>query len=108
MMLCLFVVFMVTMLLVQILNTMTSDLAIIRSSIDHERALYLANAGIHEATAMVEADSTWRGVVSEGTYPNHDTYTATAVDGADASTVLVTSSGASGEVTRTVTAVLEY
>lgn len=96
------------MLLVQILNTMTSDLALIRSSIDHERALYLANAGIHEATAMVEADSTWRGVVSEGTYPNHDTYTATAVDGADSSTVLVTSSGASGEVTRTVTAVLEY
>lgn len=96
------------MLLVQILNTMTSDLALIRSSIDHERALYLANAGIHEATAMVEADSTWRGVVSEGTYPNHDTYTATAVDGADSSTALVTSSGASGEVTRTVTAVLEY
>jgi len=108
MMLCLFVVFMVTMLLVQILNTMTGDLAVIRSTLDHERALYLANAGVHEAAALVEADNTWRGVTAEGTFPNHDTYTATAVDGADPYSVIVVSSGASGDVTRTVTAILEY
>ncbi|QDS99361.1 hypothetical protein [Adhaeretor mobilis] len=108
MMLCLFVVFMTTMLLVQILNTLTSDLVVIRSTIDHERALYLANAGVHEAAALLEADNTWRGVASEGTFPNHDTYTATAVDGADPFSVIVVSSGASGEVTRSVTAMLEY
>jgi hypothetical protein len=68
--------------------------------------LFLANAGVHHAAAELENLSTWRGTVSEGAFPAHDTYTATAVDGAN-NTVVITAQGASGAIIRTVTATIE-
>ena len=105
--LCLFVIFLVTVMVVNILDTTTLQLAVVRNTTDYEKALYLANAGVHHAVAMLEADSSWRGTVSEGTYPADDTYTATAVNGTDTYTAVITSSGAAGEVQRTVTALIE-
>lgn len=105
-MICMFIVFVVTILTVNVLDTETVELSALRNSIDYEKALYLANAGVHHAAAELEASSTWRGTVSQGSYPANDTYTATAVDGSN-NTVVVTARGAAGEVTRTVVATIE-
>ena len=102
----LFIVAMVSLMVVNVLDTTTLELSGLRNGMDYERALYLANAGVHHAAAMLEADSTWRGTVSEGVFPAEDTYTATAVDGTTY-TAIVTASGVAGEVTRTVQAVIE-
>lgn len=104
---CLLVIFMCSMLLVQILDTETLTFAVLRDTLDYERALYLANAGVHAAAAELEADPTWRGVLTEGAFPAHDTYTVTAVSGADLDTVIITASGVSGDRTRTVSAEIE-
>jgi Tfp pilus assembly protein PilX len=104
---CLFVIFVVTLMVVNVLDTATLQLSAVRNTIEYERALYLANAGVHHAAALLEADSTWRGTISEGSFPADDTYSATAVDGPNAYTAVVTSSGVAGEVTRSVTAVIE-
>jgi Tfp pilus assembly protein PilX len=103
---CLFIIFVVTVLVVNILDVETLELAALRNSLDYERALQLANAGVHHAAAELENLSTWRGTVSEGAYPASNTYTATAIDGAN-NTVVVTAKGAFGSVIRTVTATIE-
>lgn len=102
----LFIISLVTVMVVNILDTTTLELSAIRNGMDYERALHLANAGVHHAAASLEANSSWRGTVSEGSYPADDTYSATAVDGAN-ETVVVTSSGVAGSITRTVQATIE-
>ena len=104
---CLFVIFVVTLMVVNVLDTTTLQLSALRNTIEYERAVYLANAGVHHVVALLEADATWRGTIAEPSYPADDTYSATAVDGTNAYTVVVTSSGVAGEVTRNVTAVIE-
>lgn len=93
-------------MVVSILDTTTLELSAMRNSMDYERALHLANAGVHHAAAMLEADPNWLSTVSEGAYPADDTYSATAVNGAY-QTVIVTASGVSGTVTRTIQATIE-
>jgi Tfp pilus assembly protein PilX len=104
---CLFIIFVVTLMVVNVLDTNTLQLSAVRNTMEYEQALYLANAGVHHATAMLEANSAWRGTVTDGSYPANDTYSATAVDGADAYSAIVTSIGVAGAVSRTVTAVIE-
>jgi Tfp pilus assembly protein PilX len=105
-MICMFIIFLVTLLVVNILDTLTLELSSVRNNIDYERALYLANAGVHAAAAQLETDPTWRGVLTDGPYPGTDTYQATAVNGAIGQ-VVVTSRGVSGSITRTITATFE-
>ncbi len=105
-MICMFIVFIVTILTVNVLDTETLELSALRNTIDYDKALCLANAGVHHAAAELEAVSTWRGTVSEGSYPANDTYTATAVDGSN-NTVVITARGAAGGMIRTVTATIE-
>ena len=104
---CLFIIFVVTLMVVNVLDTATLQFSAVRNTIEYEQALYLANAGVHHATALLEADGTWRGTVSEGVYPADDTYSAAAVNGPNAYTVIVTSSGVAGQTTRKVMAVIE-
>lgn len=104
--LCLFVVFMVSSLLLAVVDTETIQYSAIRNVHDYERALYLANAGVHHVCAELEADSEWRGVVADGNYPGDDTYSATAVDGAGG-TVDIVATGVSGAVSRTIEATVE-
>jgi Tfp pilus assembly protein PilX len=101
--LCLSIIFLVTLLTVNVLDTITLDLSSVRNQIDYDRALYLANAGVHAVAAELEASPVWRGTITDGAYPADNTYSATAVDGA-AGKVVVTSRGVSGSITRTVTA----
>jgi Tfp pilus assembly protein PilX len=102
-MFCMFLIFMVALLVISVMDATMLDLASLRNSIDYERALYLANAGVHAVAAELEGDANWRGVITDGSYPADDTYTATAVDGAGG-TVDVTARGVSGSITRTVVA----
>src|SRR5688500_14382160 len=105
-MISMFIIFIVTLLVVNILDTLTLELASVRNNNNYERALYLANAGVHAVAAQLETDPTWRGTLTDGAYPNDDAYQTTAVNGAVGQCV-VTSRGVAGDVTRTVVATFE-
>jgi len=102
----LFIIAFMTLMVINVLDTTTLELSAIRNSMDYERALHLANAGVHEVAAQVEADSDWIGTITDGPYPANDTYEAVAVSGLNY-TVIVTSKGVAGVVTRTVVATIE-
>jgi hypothetical protein len=97
---CLFVLSIVTVWLVEMLNSQTVYQSALRNTIEYEQALYLSNAGVHHATAELESNSAWRGTVTAGGYPASGSYSASAVDGAANGTVDITSVGVAGEVTR--------
>ena len=101
-----FILTMITLMVVNVLDTTTLELSALRNSMDYERALYLANAGVHHIAATIEADNNWRGTLTDGAYPADNTYFAEAVDGAN-STIIVTSSGVAGDVTRNLQATFE-
>ena len=103
---CLFIMAFMTLMVVNVLDTTTLELSAIRNGMDYERALFLANAGVHEVAAQLEANDTWTGTITEGAFPADDTYEAIAIPGSNY-TVVVTSKGVAGEVTRTVQAVIE-
>lgn len=104
--LTLFIIFMVSSVVLNVLHTEMIHFTATRNYLDYERALYLANAGLHEACAELEADPAWLGTAVDGSYPASDTYSATAT-AAGVGFVTITSSGVSGEVTRTVQATIE-
>jgi Tfp pilus assembly protein PilX len=106
-MMCMFFIFIVTLLVASTFDTITLDVAVTRNSIDYERALYLANAGVHAVAAELEANPAWRGTVVDGAFPADDTYSATAVTGSVANTVSITSEGVAGAISRTVTAIVQ-
>lgn len=101
---CLMVLSIVTVWLVDMLDSATVHQSALRNTIEYEQALYLANAGVHHAVAELETDTSWRSTVTAGGYPASGSYSATGVDGAVAGTVDITSSGVAGEVTRTLQA----
>jgi Tfp pilus assembly protein PilX len=97
---CLFVLSIVTVWVVNLFQSATVYQSALRNTIEYEQALYLANAGVHHAVAELENSLSWRGTVTAGTYPASGSYSATAVDGAAAGTVEITSTGVSGGATR--------
>ncbi len=103
--LVLFLVVMVSTLVVNMLSTVAVHYSAIRNTLDYDRALYLANSGVHHACALLEANSTWRGTVTDGAFPDDSTYTATAVTAG--SYVLITSQGAAGTVIRKLKATIQ-
>ncbi|TWT35497.1 hypothetical protein KOR34_03890 [Posidoniimonas corsicana] len=102
-----FVVFMVSSLVLNMLTTETQQSAVARNVRDYERALYLANAGVHHACALLAEDDAYRGTITDGAYPADDTYSATVADGVDGQ-VDVVSVGVAGEAARTVEATIEW
>lgn len=105
--LCLFVLSIITVWLVDMLDTETVYQSALRNTIEYEQALYLANAGVHHAVAELESDTSWRSTATAGSYPASGSYSATAVTGAVAGTVEVTSYGVSGQVTRKLLATIQ-
>jgi type II secretory pathway component PulK len=105
--LCLFVLSILTVWLVDMLDCQTVYQSALRNTIEYEQALYLANAGIHHAAAELESNVSWRGTVTAGGYPASGSYSATAVDGAAGGTVDVTSTGVAGQTTRHVQATVQ-
>lgn len=104
MLLCLFVIFMVTVWLTDLLATQTVHMAAVRNTVEYEQALYLANAGVHHAAAVLEATPSWRGTVTDGGYPASGSYQAVVVDGSTSGTADITAEGISGSVTRRILA----
>jgi type II secretory pathway component PulK len=98
--LCLFVLSIITVWLVYMLDSATIYQSALRNTIEYEQALYLANAGVHHAVAELESAPAWRGTVTAGGYPAAGSYSATAADGSASGTVDITSTGVAGEVTR--------
>lgn len=98
--LCLFVLSLVTVWTVNMYESATVYQSALRNTLEYEQALYLANGGVHHALAELENDLAWRGTVTAGSYPASGSYSATAVDGATAGTVDITSTGVSGGATR--------
>lgn len=105
--LCMFVVSIVTVWLVDMLDSATVNQSALRNTIEYEQALYLANAGVHHAVAELEQDTTWRSTATAGSYPASGSYSATAVDGAVSGTVDITSYGVSGQVARKLRATVQ-
>lgn len=97
---CLFVLSLMTVWTVDMLESASVYQSALRNSIEYEQALYLANAGVHHALAELEADLAWRGTATAGSYPASGSYSATAVNGAAAGTVDITSTGVAGGTTR--------
>ena len=105
--LCLFVLSTVSVWVVSVFKSATVYQSALRNIIEYEQALYFANAGVHHAAAVLEQDISWRGNVSDGGYPASGSYLATAVNGAQAGTVEITSAGVAGGATRRLKAVVE-
>jgi hypothetical protein len=97
---CLFVLSLVSVWAVDMLESASVYQSALRNSIEYEQALYQANAGVHHAIAQLESDTSWRGTVTAGNYPASGSYSATAVNGATAGTVDITSTGVAGGTTR--------
>jgi Tfp pilus assembly protein PilX len=102
--LCLFVLSIVSVWTVNIFQSATVYQSALRNNIDYEKSLYLANAGVHHALAELESNLAWRSTVTAGSYPASGSYSATAINGSVVGTVEITSSGVSGGATRRVTA----
>lgn len=104
---CLFVIFMTTVWLGDMLGTQSVHMSAVRNVVEYEQALYQANAGVHHVAAELEADNNWRGTVTDGGYPASGSYSATATDGATEGTVEITSTGVAGQVSRSVQAAVQ-
>jgi hypothetical protein len=104
---CLFVLSIVTIWLVNMLDCATVHQSALRNTIEYEQALYLANAGVHHAVAELESNPTWIGIVTDGGFPGSGSYSATAVAGVVAGTVDITSVGIAGQVTRRLTSTVQ-
>jgi type II secretory pathway component PulK len=102
--LCLFILSLISVWVVNMFQSATVYQSALRNTIEYEQAIYLANAGIHHAMAELEIELDWRGTVTAGSYPASGSYSATAVNGAVAGTVDITSTGVSGGSTRRVLA----
>jgi hypothetical protein len=105
--LCIFILSMITVWLVVMLDTTTAYTSALRNNIEYEQALYLANAGVHDAVAQLESNTSWRSTVTAGSYPASGSYSATGVNGSASGTVDVTSFGVSGATTRKVIATVQ-
>jgi hypothetical protein len=92
--------------LLGVLNSLTSQMAARRNTVDYERALYLAGAGAHAALAELEADSSWLTGISSTSFGG-GTYSATVTDQGNG-TRLVTGTGVSGSVTRKVQVTIQF
>jgi Tfp pilus assembly protein PilX len=97
---CLFILSLVSVWTVAMYQSATVYQSALRNTIEYEQALYQANAGVHHALEELENNLAWRSTVTAGSYPASGSYSATAVNGAVAGTVDITSTGVSGGATR--------
>lgn len=109
MLLCLFLIAMTSVMVLNIVQSETLQLAATRNSIEYEQALYWANAGVHDACAEIMQNVSWRGTVTDGSVPPAAIaagYEAIAADDG-LGNVVVTSTGYAGNGRRTVQATIE-
>ncbi len=104
MLLCVFIAGVTAMLLLGILQTESIQLTAVANTIHYERALLLADAGVHDALARIESTPGWTGTVPITQLPPASGYTyqatVTAVGGGN---MLIFATGSSGGITHTQT-----
>ena len=105
---CIFVMAMTAAVVIAVLDTQMIQMTALRHTIDYERALYLAGAGVHAALAELEADSTWRTGIASTEFPagSGATYSATVADDGSGM-VIITGMGVAGGVTRKLQVTVE-
>jgi hypothetical protein len=106
---CLFLVFMTSSLVLNVVGTQTLQFAATRNTIQYDQALYWANAGVHHACAELIQDDSFRGLVSDGVVPpsaSPEGYEAIVADDGGGNLV-VTSTGYSDTGERTVQATIQ-
>ena len=101
MMVAIFLMVVITGIVVSILDTTTLQYAANRNTLAWDKARYMAEAGMQHAMALLEDDPTWRTGITSTEFPSGSGcfYSVTAVDGVG-STIVVTSTGTAGGVTR--------
>jgi len=106
---CIFVMLIVSSLVVFALDMDATEMAITRNTLDLSRALYLADAGVQHALGMVRADRSWRaGFALPGVeFPpgSGAHYVVTVTDGPSGE-VIVTSTGDTCGLSRTIRATI--
>ncbi len=106
---CMFVMLIVSSLVIFALNMDATEMAITRNTLDLSRALYLADAGIQHALGMIRADRSWRaGFGSPGVEfpPGSGAYYIVTVTDGPGGEVIVTSTGDTGGLSKTVRATI--
>jgi type II secretory pathway component PulK len=100
---CLFVVGLITSLLVGVLDTCTAQYGAVRNTTDYDAAQYLAGAAVHHALAQLETDPSWTAGIGSTEFPvgSGRTYSASVATG-PGSTVIITGVGTAGSTTRKV------
>jgi type II secretory pathway component PulK len=92
-----------------ICDTTTLQYTANRNTQAWDKARFLAEAGIQHAYALLEADNTWRTGITSTQFPSGsgDTYAVTAT-GSSGSNVVLTATGTSSGVTRTIQATVTF
>ncbi|MDX1962087.1 MAG: hypothetical protein SFX18_02975 [Pirellulales bacterium] len=108
MLMALFVMTVTTIIVISIVDTEILQYASLRNTFDWDRARYLAEAGTQHAFAELESNIQWREGIPRTEFPagSGQSYSATVTDG-PAGSVIVTSWGTSGTVTRSLQTTLK-
>jgi len=105
---CIFVIALTTVIVVSIVDTQTLHMTAQRHTMDYQKALYLAAAGMHHAISQVDGANQYFQPFTLGPveFPagSGNTYSAQAV--LAGSELVVTSTGTAGGVTRRLQATL--
>lgn len=107
--LALFTMSFTAIVLIGVLDSVRLQVSAQRSTVEYERANYVAGAGVHHALSLLEDDRSWRTGIPQTTFSAAGSgawYSATVVD-STGDTVIVTGTGFAGGVTRTLKVTIE-
>ena len=109
MMVAIFLMVVISGIVVATLDTTMLQYTANRNTLAWDKSRYMAEAGVQHACALLEADYTWRTGIPATEFPtgSGNTYSVTVADGANY-TIVITSTGTSGGVSRYLTATLRY
>jgi hypothetical protein len=97
----------VSLSLLGLLGSVTSQMAAQRNTVNYEKALYLAGAGVHHAIAELEADASWTDGVPNTPSSGSVYYSATVAPQGDGS-VVITGVGVAGDVLRKLEVTVDF
>ena len=104
---CLFVMTIASLSVLGVLNSVTSQMAAQRNTLEYEKALYLAGAGVHHAIAELEADPSWTTGIPNTPSTGTEYYSATLSPQGDGS-IIITGVGVAGSVTRRLEVTVDF
>ena len=108
MLLVIFIMAMTTPLFCLMLETHTNAIRGTHNWIEGSTALYVAEAGVHDAIGELLLDPTWRDGFTDKAFPTdlRHTYTVTAVDGSQGEIILTSTGRTTSGYAKTITVTL--